>query len=885
MTSEFLQKSIDEILVTLETSRDGLSHNEAILRLKKYGPNEVAHEKPTVWYIQLIQSFINPFTAILAIIGTVSLCTDVIFAHTDDKNWSEVIIIVAMILISAILRFWQEFRSQKAAQALRALVQNQTLVTRSSWNDNINISAENSENKNSREIPINQLVPGDIVSLSSGDMVPADIRLLSSKDLFVSQSALTGEAMPVEKYADISEVSDEEEIKNNSSTNLLESNVFCFMGTNVVSGTALGVVVATSNHTYFGSMAKSVVGQRELTSFDKGINKVSWLLIRFMLVMVPIVFVLNGITKGWQGAFLFTLAVAVGLTPEMLPLVVTANLAKGSVKMAKQKVIIKKLNAIQNFGAMDILCTDKTGTLTENRIVLMRHLDVNGNESEHVLDLAFLNSYFQTGLRNLMDEAVIAKKEELQSIAEKSDYKKIDEIPFDFNRRRMSVIVAGKDGKDYLICKGAVEEILSITTNVEEDGKVIPISEDKHANNLRAFSKTLNEQGLRVIAVAYKQIPDKKHFYNIKDESELTLAGYIGFLDPAKASAKEAIRELEDHGVKIKIITGDNEIVTRKICSDVDLTIEKILLGGEINALGDTELAVAAQETTIFAKVDPLQKARIILALKQSGHTVGYMGDGINDAAAMRASDVGISVSTAVDIAKESADIILLENDLLVLEKGVIEGRIVFGNIMKYIKMTASSNFGNVFSVLIASMFLPFLPMLPIQILVQNLLYDFSQLGIPWDTMDEEFVKTPRKWEATGIARFMAYIGPISSIFDITTFLILWFVFKANAPAHQSLFQSGWFIEGLLSQTLIVHMIRTQKIPFIQSIASKSVIILTTIIMAVGIALPFTPIGRAIGMSALPALYFPILAVTLLAYCALIQLVKTWYIKKFEVWL
>jgi len=880
----FGQKSKDTVLSDLQTTLAGLSYEEVHHRVKTYGQNEIAHEKPSPWYVQLFKAFVNPFIVILLLIGVASLFTDVISQPDDQRNWNEVIIIVIMVLISAILRFWQEFRSQKAAEELRALVQNKALVKRSSWEENDDSQITDQAKSDAREIPINQLVPGDIVYLSSGDMVPADVRLLSSKDLFVSQSALTGEAMPVEKYGEISEVSDNIEIKDAGIKNPLELNTLCFMGTNVITGTAVGVVVSTSNQTYFGSMAKSVVGQRTLTSFDKGVNKVSWLLIRFMLVMVPIVFVLNGLTKGWEGAFLFTLAVAVGLTPEMLPLVVTANLAKGSVKMAKQKVIMKKLNAIQNFGAMDILCTDKTGTLTENRIVLMRHLDVNGKENSHVLNLAFLNSYFQTGLKNLMDTAVIAKKEELKSVEEKDTYHKIDEIPFDFERRRMSVIVSDKDGKDYLICKGAVEEILSVTTNVEEDGNIVPISQDKHIN-VRDFAKHLNEEGLRVIAVAYKEIPNKKHFYKIEDESNLTLVGYIGFLDPAKASAKEAIRLLEEHGVKVKIITGDNEIVTRKICADVNLTIEKILLGSDIEALSDDELTTEAEHTTIFAKVDPLQKARIVEALKRNGHTVGYMGDGINDAAAMRESDVGISVDTAVDIAKESADVILLENDLLVLEKGVIEGRIVFGNIMKYIKMTASSNFGNVLSILVASIFLPFLPMLPIQILIQNLLYDFSQLSIPWDKMDEEFLKIPRKWEARGIATFMVCVGPISSIFDITTFLVLWFVFKANAPIHQSLFQSGWFVEGLLSQTLIVHMIRTQKIPFIESIASKGVVLLTATIMAVGIILPFTNLGADIGMQALPITYFGFLVVTLLAYCVLIQIVKKIYIKKFNVWL
>ena len=872
---ELGNKDEQETLKEFETSMDGLGAKEASDRLKKYGKNEIAHEKPPAWWMQLIHAFINPFVAILVVIGLASYFTDVIFSGSGRHDWTEVVIISIMILVSSGLRFWQEFRSQKAAEALRAMVQNKALVQRASWDDGA-VGGK-------REIPISEIVPGDIVFLSSGDMVPADLRLLSSKDLFVSQSALTGESMPVEKYANISEVSDAKDIVADTK-NPLEFGTLCFMGTNVVTGTACAVVIATSNHTYFGSMAKSLTGARSLTSFDKGVNKVSWLLITFMLIMVPIVFVVNGLTKGWSGALLFALAVAVGLTPEMLPLIVTANLAKGAIKMAQQKVVIKKLNAIQNFGAMDILCTDKTGTLTENRVVLMRHLDINGNESEHVLDLAYLNSYFQTGLHNLMDAAVIEKKEELKSTTEKDTYKKIDEIPFDFARRRMSVIVQDDKGQDFLVCKGAVEEILAASKFVEEEGKAVPISDTHHAS-LRDLTQKLNEDGLRVIAVAYKKVADQKHFYDVKDESELTIVGYIGFLDPPKASAKQALALLRENGIAVKIITGDNEIVTKKICHEVDLIVEKVMLGSDIDALDDAALAREAEGTTVFAKIDPIQKARIVEALKKSGHTVGYMGDGINDAAAMRESDVGISVDTAVDIAKESADIILLENDLLVLAKGVIEGRIVFGNIMKYIKMTASSNFGNVLSVLVASIFLLFLPMLPIQILSLNLLYDFSLLSIPWDNVDPEFIKTPRKWEAKGIAKFMLCIGPISSIFDITTFLILWFVFKANAPIHQTFFQTGWFIESLLSQTLIVHLIRTQKIPFVQSTAARSVVVLTGAMMAVGIILPFTAIGHSLGMQAMPARYFGFMIFTLLAYCIFIQIAKKVYIKKFGTWL
>lgn len=877
--------SPEQALKELESSVTGLTAHEAEKRLHQYGKNEVAHEKPPVWWLQLAHAFMTPFTLILVVLGLTSLFTDVVLASPGNEDWTKVIILSSMISLSTGLRFWQEFRSQKAAQSLRAMVQNKALTTRQ-WEDERKEDSISSQPGDQRETAISELVPGDIISLSSGDMVPADLRLLSSKDLFVSQSALTGESMPVEKYAKLAEISDlEEEKAEIAAHNPLELGTLCFMGTNVVTGSAIGVVVATGSRTYFGSMARSVVGQRSLTSFDKGVNKVGWLLIRFILIMVPIVFVLNGLTKhSWHDALFFALAVAVGLTPEMLPMIVTANLAKGAIKMAKKKVIIKKLNAIQNFGAMDILCTDKTGTLTENRVVLMRYLDATGRENAHILSLAYLNSYFQTGLKNLMDVAIVDKKGELHETAEKDAYHKIDEIPFDFARRRMSVILQKEGDGDILICKGAVEEVLQLSTKVEEHGKVIPITE-RVRKQVVELTKKMNEDGLRVLAIAYKPISDKKHFYKVSDESELVLAGYIGFLDPPKASAKEAVKILEQHGIKVKVITGDNEIVTDRICREVALTGGGTLLGGEIDDLSDEELAETAETTMIFAKTDPLQKARIIEALRSRGHTVGYMGDGINDAAAMREADVSVSVDTAVDIAKEAADIILLENDLLVLENGVLEGRVVFGNIMKYIKMTASSNFGNVFSVLIASAALPFLPMLAIQILIQNLLYDFSQVALPWDRMDEEFLRKPRKWEATGILRFMVFMGPTSSVFDISTFLIMWFVFGANSIAHQSLFQSGWFVEGLLSQTLIVHMLRTQKIPFIQSRAAKPVLFGTMAVMVIGVAIPFTAFGRQIGLQALPMAYFPWLVGTLLSYFVLAQLVKTWYIKRFKVWL
>lgn len=856
----------------LNSSLAGLSESEVSLRTKKYGKNAVAQTKPPHWSIQLIKAFFNPFTIILLAIGGASLITDVLLAG-GENDWAKVILIGTMITLTGTLRFWQEFQSQKSADKLKALVQNKALVTRQGTTEK-------------KEIVVTDLVPGDIVHLSAGDMIPADIRLLSSDDFFVSQSALTGESVPIEKFAEPLTKSEQKEAEKDIETeNPLDLNTLCFLGTNVVSGYATGIVVATGDNTYYGTIAKNILSERPLTSFDKGVSKVSWVLIYFMLVMVPLVFIINGFSKGdWQEALFFALAVAVGLTPEMLPLVVTTNLAKGANHMSKNKVIVKKLNAIQNFGAMDIFCTDKTGTITENRVVLVRYMNSVGEESERVLRMAYLNSFFQTGLKNLIDQAVVEKMESTHTFDEERSYRKIDEIPFDFTRRRLSVVVEKTPGERMFICKGAMEEILKLCTHIEHAGQIIPLTELNH-QEAEVLIKNLNSDGLRVVAVAYKKISAERNIYGVEDEHNLILAGYVGFLDPPKASAKEAIKLLEHHGVRVKIITGDNEIVTARICKDVDLSAEKILLGSELALLTDEELADQAEDTTIFAKIDPLQKARIIRALKSHGHTVGFMGDGINDAAAMRESDVGVSVDTAVDIAKEAADIILLENDLHVLASGVVEGRIIFGNIVKYIKMTSSSNFGNVFSVLIASAFLPFLPMLPIQLLIQNLLYDFSQLSLPWDRMDAEFLEKPRKWEAGGITKFMFSVGPISSLFDITTFLVLWFVFSANTGAEQSLFQSGWFVEGLLSQVLIVHMIRTQKIPFIQSRAGMPVILSTIAIMTIGIIIPFTAIGRSVGLQALPLSYFPILAVILVAYFFITQVVKTIFIRRFKVWL
>jgi Mg2+-importing ATPase len=862
----------DEALRQLDAVRSGLTPEQVEERLERYGPNEISHEKPPSWYQQLFHAFVTPFNGVLFTVSIVSLFTDVIFAAPEDRTFRTIIVLSTMVLLSTLLRFWQEFRSNKAAEELKAMVSSTAAVLRAGM-------------QRPQEIPISTLVPGDIVYLSAGDMIPADVRLLTAKDLFVSQAMLTGESIPVEKYP----LPPQKPDRSPGSRNLLEQETACFMGTNVVSGTATVVVGATGNATYFGAVAKDIAGARPLTSFDKGISRVSWMLVRFLLVMTPLVFLINGISKGdWLESLLFAVSVAVGLTPEMLPMIVTTNLAKGAVVMARRKTIVKRLNAIQNFGAMDILCTDKTGTLTQNKVILERHLDVQGKEDVQVLEYAWINSFHQTGLKNLLDVAVLEYAEQHEVVEKSQHYRKIDEIPFDFLRRRMSVVVRNGDNQNLLVCKGAIEEILPLCVSANDSaaapGAVVEFTPEKR-REVRRVTRKLNQEGLRALAVAFKWLPAEDRTYSVADENNLVLAGYVAFLDPPKESARQAIAALRDYGIAIKIITGDNEVVTRKICKDVGLAIENTMLGKDVEASSDIELAEAAEHTTIFAKMSPLQKSRVIRALKSKGHTVGYLGDGINDAAALKDADVGISVDTAVDIAKESADIILLEKSLLVLEEAVIEGRKTFANIIKYIKMTASSNFGNVFSVLIASIFLPFLPMLPIQLLVQNLLYDISQVSIPWDDVDQDYLKQPRKWDAGGIARFMVFIGPISSIFDVVTFLLMWHVFGANTVENQSLFQSGWFVVGLLTQTLIVHMIRTQHIPFFQSRAATPVILLTASIMAFGIYVPFSALGAHLGMVPLPLSYFPWLVGILLSYCALTQLVKRLYIRRFAQWL
>ncbi|MEG1643012.1 MAG: magnesium-translocating P-type ATPase [Bacteroidales bacterium] len=849
-----------------QTSSHGLNREEIKIRQQLYGDNEVIHEQKKRPVLLFIKTFINPFIGVLTALAIISLVIDVLMAAPNENEWTGVIIIAVMVIFSAILRFWQEWKAGEATGSLMKMVKNTCCVMR----------AGNPE----EEIDIRELVPGDIVYIAAGDMIPADMRIIESKDLFISQSSLTGESEPIEKYSDVRK-------KRSGNGSVVEIENVCFMGSTVVSGSAKGIVFGTGSETYLGTIAKSIIGVRATTAFDKGISKVSFLLIRFMLIMVPFVLLVNGFTKGdWFEAFIFAISVAVGMTPEMLPMIVTANLSKGAVAMSKKKTIVKNLNAIQNFGAMNILCTDKTGTLTCDNIVLEKYINADGSDDEQkrVLRHAYFNSYFQTGLKNLMDKAILSHVMELQIGHLKDNYKKVDEIPFDFIRRRMSVVVEDKLMKRQIITKGAVDEMLSICSYAEFNGEVHELTDD-FRRKAAAISEQMNREGMRVLAVAHKSFIDKDLDFAVEDEKEMVLIGYLAFLDPPKPSASAAIKQLHENGVEVKILSGDNDAIVRTIGRQVGIETGYSMTGADIEKMNDDELKLIIGNTTLFSKLTPLQKTRIITLLQEAGNTVGFLGDGINDASAMRQSDIGISVDSAVDIAKESADIILLEKDLMVLSDGILEGRKTFGNITKYIKMTASSNFGNMLSVMAASAFLPFLPMMPIQILIQNLLYDISQTTIPFDRMDSEYLKRPKVWNASDLSRFMMYIGPISSIFDIATYMVMWFVFGCNSEIHQTLFQSGWFVEGLLSQTLIVHMIRTRKIPFVQSRATWPVMGLTFLIMIIGIIIPFSHFGCSIGLEPLPPVYFAWLIGILLSYCILTQLVKEWYMNKFTRWL
>jgi Mg2+-importing ATPase len=838
-------------LASLGSSISGLDAEEATLRLDKYGPNVIAKDKRRSSLRRLLEDFKNPLVILLTILGLIS------YFSGDLRS---TVVIFIMVVLGVVLKYFQESKADDAAEKLQAMVSTTATVIR--------------EGKRS-EIALKELVPGDMIVLGAGDMVPADVRVITCKDLFLNQSSLTGESLPVEKTVKAIPA---------DQTNTLQFENLCFFGSNVESGTALALTITTGQDTYFGKLAASLSSNQHIqNSFQKGINKFTWLMIGFMAVLVPVVFLINGFVKhDWLQAFLFATAVAVGLTPEMLPMIVTVNLSRGAIDMSKQKVIVKKLDAIQNLGAMDVLCTDKTGTITDGKIVLEKHLDVRGNESERVLAYGYLNSYYQTGLKNLMDEAILSHSEVNDSYEIDEKYHKIDELPFDFQRRRMSVIVETNDNKQILICKGAVEEIMRFCTQVETDGQVLDVVTEHDAHR-RARVHELNTEGYRVVAVAYRNFPgdnDTPH-YTVADESQMVLLGFLAFLDPPKASAPEALRQLEKLNVDIKILTGDNDAVTASICKKVGIPADNILLGEDIDKLDDASLASAAENYSVFAKLSPAHKERIIRALRSKDHVVGFMGDGINDAPALKAADVGISVDSAVDIAKESSSIILLENSLLVLGQGVMSGRRVFGNVIKYIKMAASSNFGNMFSMLGASVVLPFLPMKPIQILTNNLLYDFSQTAIPSDHVDPEWLEKPRKWALGDIRRFIMMIGPISSIFDYLTFALMWFVFKANSLETQALFQTGWFVESIFTQTLIVHVIRTNKIPFLQSRASRQLTLTSLAIVSIAAFLPYSPLGPSLGLVPLPGLFWLFLLVFMLGYMLLTQFIKTWFNKKY----
>jgi Mg2+-importing ATPase len=838
-------KDGDALLQSLRTTPEGLTQAEAEARARTVGPNEVAQERRRGWFMRLLIILRNPLVILLAALSSIS------FATGDARAGT---VMACMVVLSATLRFVQEARADSAAAKLKAMIH----VTASVFRDG-----------KAQELPLRDLVPGDIINLHAGDMIPGDVRILTAKDLFVSQGTLTGESYPVEKFHD----SDPK--ASNSPTEL--KNI-CFMGTSVESGTATAVVVVTGVNTYLGNMAGALAEQAPPTSFDRGLSRFTWLMIRLMAVMVPLVFLINGFTKhDWKSAFFFAMAVAVGLTPEMLPMIVSVCLSKGAIAMSRKKVIVKRLNAIQNFGGMDVLCTDKTGTLTEDRVVLQRHCNVAGRETDEVLLDSYIISHFQTGLKNLLDTAILNCSDfHQQSLIEK--YKKLDEVPFDFSRRMMSVMVETPEGKAILLTKGAPEEIFHQCSQFELDGKLSPMDPGL-MKGLRDEYASLSSDGFRVLAVAVKELPGKQSCSK-EDERNLVLKGYVAFLDPPKRTAAIAIQALHKHGVGVKILTGDNDLISRKVCRDVGLEPDPMLLGDAVEKMSDTELADAAEKTTLFARLTPAHKQRIVRLLRSKGHVVGFMGDGINDAPALHAADIGISVDTAVDIAKESADLILLEKDLMVLDGGVIEGRKVFANILKYIRMGASSNFGNMFSVLGASAFLPFIPMAPIQILTNNMLYDFSQVPIPTDAVDEELVARPRPWDVGEIKRFILCIGPISSIFDYTTFFVMLYLFKCWDPSRAPLFQTGWFVESIMTQTLIIHIIRTNKIPFFQSRASWSLTLTTLAIMAFGAWLPYSPLASSLGLVHLPGLYWPILLVTLLAYSCLTQTIKVWLLRK-----
>ena len=875
-----LQLPVKETLAFYKSSFRGLTEEQVEENRDLYGENIITKGQEDSILKKIYESIINPFTVILLVIALVSLVTNVWLAKPGEEDPTTSIIIVVLVLISGGIRFVQELRSDRAASNLSRLIVNTATVIR-----------EGAE----QELPIDELVVGDIIKLSAGDMIPADVLLLDSRDFFVQQSGLTGESDAVEKVCLAK--SDEQNLDS-----LLETESLAFMGTNVISGRATALVLVVGDETMMGAIEQTLNTYDEPTSFEREMNSISWLLIRLMLVMVPVVFFINGLTDGdWLEAGVFALSVGVGLTPEMLPMIITASLAKGSIIMAQEKVVIKKLNAIQDLGAIDILCTDKTGTLTQDEIVLEYPLDIHGDLDLAVLRRAFLNSYYQTGLKNLMDRAIINRTEkeaEKHEIVRNLDqtFKKIDELPFDFERRRMSVIVKDDEDVISMVTKGALEEMLAISSHVEYKKRITELTEEIRQEILAEVAQ-LNEQGLRVLGVSYKSDLEEDYDYEVKDESNMILTGYLAFLDPPKSSATPAIEILAEYGVATKILTGDNDKVTQAVCEKVGLDVDNILLGVEVDALSDEELSQAVEHTTVFAKLSPDQKARIILQLKANGHKVGYMGDGINDAPSMKVADVGISVDTAVDIAKETADVVLLDKDLMVLEKGLVEGRKVYANMTKYIKMTVSSNFGNIFSLLFASIFLPFLPMAPVHLIVLNLVYDLSCIALPFDNVDSEFLKKPRIWSANSITRFMAWIGPISSVFDVLTYLLLYFIIvpmitggnyqagSGQAETFITLFQTGWFVESIWTQTMVIYMLRSPKLPFVQSRPALSVIVTTMAAALFVTSLPYSLFASVLKTAPLNGTYFLFLLLIIALYMVSVTLVKHLYIKRYREWL
>ena len=846
----------DEFLKTYHISEDGLSTKEAQNRLHKYGLNEIKQTKPKRWYNYLFESFFSPFNCILLGIVILLIYTDIYLSPTP--NYANIIVISILVIASTLLDFFEEYRSNKAAEKLKEIVATTTTVLR----DNKEI-----------QVPIKELTLGDVVILSAGSMIPADLRVIESKDLYVGQSSLTGESDSVKKVVN-------SELKLEDIDSIADIDTICFMGTNVISGSAKGVVIKTADSTYFGKIAHTLTLGKPKTAFQKGIESISKLLIRFMVVLIPIIFILNVWKHDIITSFTFAVAISIAITPLLLPVILSSSLSKGAVRMSRKKTIVKKLDSIQNFGAMNILCTDKTGTLTEDKIVLEKYLDINGDEDIRILKHAFLNAYFQTGLKGNIDEAVIARalKQGLGNLSEK--YKKIDEIPFDFSRRRLSVVVSDGDKKQ-LITKGAVEEILQICTMVDYQGNVSNITKEIK-ENVKRITKKLNEEGLRVVAICQKNDVDDIQSFDVSDEKNMILLGFIGFLDPPKESAKVSIERLNKAGIRVMVLTGDNADVTRSVCTKVGINSKKIILGSTLDKLSDIAVLRLLKKNNIFAKLSPIQKARIVRVLKEAGNIVGYMGDGINDSPPLTNSDVGISVDTAVDIAKESADIILLEKDLNVLLDGVTEGRRTFANLMKYIKLSTSFNFGEVVSVIIASVLLPFLPETPIQLLVEGLLYDFGQMTLPFDNVDKEYLQHPKKLDIKSLKNFMLFMGPLSSIFDLIVFASIWFIFGVREAA---LFQTIWFSYSIVSNLVGMHIIRTSKLPFIQSNAHKAVYISSILLIIVGLVVPFTGLGSLIGLVPLHTQYiFLIFAVTFL-YCIVAIFAKKVYIKKYGEWI